>query len=530
MAEQTDLGPVETIDVQIPTRDARWAITHLRALADREKATTAQRAQENLSARWLAQQLEDRLSDLDIDPVTVTTEPGPAAVDPGTPVCLDDHDERRIRSVILEWLNESEIDDARELARKMAANLRPTIDAGLTRRYPTATTPDVPQSQEALDVPGSGAVSLLRERLVYALADEQGTDPATQEATADEIVAWARERATQARTQRATGAAGQEDTPAPTLFYNLYEGGRTSWHRVGTFTSIDRAKAAAALRLDTYRAYDGDQDVEAVNYDAEWVLRRETIGRRRREVGDPKPFLIYGDNGSAFKINTIEVDVATDAVGNILTAADSEESHESAASERPSTPTPNDAAPRTEWAVEITWVDWRKAGAMGPTSLRGPLETIEECERLLSEVRRDRAVAATRVLTRQAAYTPWAGPEVADVVTEQEREALLQDLFDRMQMPSRPEPLLSDSTPGLTLDDSDNGGGGTVAGADWAPLGEDVSTHTMLGVYHHDDERMCMYHSRLAAWAFGFPTDKQCLRAHPRTEANPRTPDGQNHG
>lgn len=45
--------------------------------------------------------------------------------------------ERRIRSVILEWLNEAEVEDAKGLARKIAANLRPTIDADLGLRYRT---------------------------------------------------------------------------------------------------------------------------------------------------------------------------------------------------------------------------------------------------------------------------------------------------------------------------------------------------------------------------------------------------------
>lgn len=90
------------------------------------------------------------------------------------------------------------------------------------------------------------------------------------------------------------------------VVYELMAGGSISWWRVGVFTDIDAAKHAASLVLDTYRQFDGDEDTEQTNYDAEWVMKRETIGaRHRHEVGDPKPFCVFGSEGSAFKINTI---------------------------------------------------------------------------------------------------------------------------------------------------------------------------------------------------------------------------------
>lgn len=48
---------------------------------------------------------------------------------------------------------------------------------------------------------------------------------------------------------------------------------------------------------------------------------------------------------------------------------------------------------------------------------------------------------------------------------------------------------------------------------DWKPLGEDVSGHTMMGPYFHDDGRDCSFHARLNAWTF--ENTKQCLRPHP---------------
>lgn len=88
--------------------------------------------------------------------------------------------------------------------------------------------------------------------------------------------------------------------------------------------------------------------------------------------------------------------------------------------------------PRMEWAVEVTWLDWEKAGAKGPTSQYGPFETEEHRDRFLAEQRRDREVAATRVLTRFATYTPWDGPVDACPTSEREREALLAEHYEEM--------------------------------------------------------------------------------------------------
>lgn len=93
------------------------------------------------------------------------------------------------------------------------------------------------------------------------------------------------------------------------VVYELRNGGRVSWHRVGVFSTIDKAKQAAAQVLETYREFDGDEDVERTDFQAEWTMQRETIGSSRHEVGEPKPFLNYGSQGSAFKIDTIEIDV-----------------------------------------------------------------------------------------------------------------------------------------------------------------------------------------------------------------------------
>lgn len=61
----------------------------------------------------------------------------------------------------------------------------------------------------------------------------------------------------------------------------------------------------------------------------------------------------------------------------------------------------------TEWAVEVTWRDWQAAGAEGPTSQFGPF-TDGGRDQFIALQRRDRDVAAIRILTRRAAYTPWA--------------------------------------------------------------------------------------------------------------------------
>jgi hypothetical protein len=84
---------------------------------------------------------------------------------------------------------------------------------------------------------------------------------------------------------------------------------------------------------------------------------------------------------------------------------------------------------RTEWAVEVTWRDWKKAGAKGPTSLYAQFDTPEQRDQFLAIQRRDRDVAATRVLTRLAAYTPWEGPESPEATSDEEREALLASLY-----------------------------------------------------------------------------------------------------
>lgn len=88
--------------------------------------------------------------------------------------------------------------------------------------------------------------------------------------------------------------------------------------------------------------------------------------------------------------------------------------------------------PRVEWAVEVTWRDWRKAGAKGPTSQYGPFETPEGRDAFVRMQRRDRDVAATRVLTRLAAYSPWDGPTAPEATSEEERERLLNEEYARL--------------------------------------------------------------------------------------------------
>lgn len=108
-------------------------------------------------------------------------------------------------------------------------------------------------------------------------------------------------------------------TKAPTHVYELLNGGRISWSRIGVFTSIELAKEVAGLVLATYGQFDDDEGVEDTNFDAEWVMRRETIGppSRTLEVGDPKPFQVYGSEGSAFKIDTIVLDQGR-SIGEII--------------------------------------------------------------------------------------------------------------------------------------------------------------------------------------------------------------------
>ncbi len=58
--------------------------------------------------------------------------------------------------------------------------------------------------------------------------------------------------------------------------------------------------------------------------------------------------------------------------------------------------------------------------------------------------------------------------------------------------------------------------------ADYRPLGEDVTTHSMLQGYLHFDQRSCYRHSRLGRWVCGRPSedgqtwviDRECLRTH----------------
>ena len=60
----------------------------------------------------------------------------------------------------------------------------------------------------------------------------------------------------------------------------------------------------------------------------------------------------------------------------------------------------------------------------------------------------------------------------------------------------------------------------TTQKPDTAPMDEDVSTHTMIGIDIHPDGRGCSFHSRLGVWAT-FDTSTrgfvQCLREHDNT-------------
>jgi hypothetical protein len=91
--------------------------------------------------------------------------------------------------------------------------------------------------------------------------------------------------------------------------------------------------------------------------------------------------------------------------------------------------------PQVEWAVEVTWRDWKKAGAKGPTSQYGPFETEEHRDSFLNSQRRDRAITATRVLTRLAAYTPWDPSGEANPTSQEERlrmhEQFLREVIER---------------------------------------------------------------------------------------------------
>lgn len=88
--------------------------------------------------------------------------------------------------------------------------------------------------------------------------------------------------------------------------------------------------------------------------------------------------------------------------------------------------------PQVEWAVEVTWLDWKRAGAKGPTSQFGPFETEESRDRFIDTQRRDRDIAGTRILSRLAAYTPWEGPEEVEATTEEDRNERLDRLHAEM--------------------------------------------------------------------------------------------------
>jgi len=86
------------------------------------------------------------------------------------------------------------------------------------------------------------------------------------------------------------------------IIYDLQNGGKCE----GLFLSLEGAKARAREVLESYREFDGDPNTEAVDYDAEWVMQRETIARHH-EVGKPKPTLNYGSSGGRFVIREREV-------------------------------------------------------------------------------------------------------------------------------------------------------------------------------------------------------------------------------
>jgi hypothetical protein len=52
----------DTVQLNMSTMDAKFAIKHLRFLVDREDATTPDHAAANLSARWLADQIEEKVN------------------------------------------------------------------------------------------------------------------------------------------------------------------------------------------------------------------------------------------------------------------------------------------------------------------------------------------------------------------------------------------------------------------------------------------------------------------------------------
>lgn len=101
----------------------------------------------------------------------------------------------------------------------------------------------------------------------------------------------------------------------------------------------------------------------------------------------------------------------------------------------------------TEWAVEVTWRDWKAAGAKGPTSQYGPFEHPFQRDQFIAMQRKDRDVAATRVLTRRAVYTPWVGPDAPSPTSEEEREALLTEFYEQMTGTSATPPAVPADNP-----------------------------------------------------------------------------------
>lgn len=91
------------------------------------------------------------------------------------------------------------------------------------------------------------------------------------------------------------------------IIYDLQNGGRMSFRCEGLFLSLEGAKARAAEVLEEYHEMDDLDDVEGINYDAVWVVQQETIGPRKHPVGEDKPTLNYGEDGSRFVIREREV-------------------------------------------------------------------------------------------------------------------------------------------------------------------------------------------------------------------------------
>lgn len=84
---------------------------------------------------------------------------------------------------------------------------------------------------------------------------------------------------------------------------------RNGTSSVGFFRSVEGAKVEAEKILDSYREFDGDNDVEPIDFDAKWEMKKETFGSGRYALGDPKPTLVYGQTyGTAFRVLTHKVD------------------------------------------------------------------------------------------------------------------------------------------------------------------------------------------------------------------------------